>query len=245
MKRINLIEIIGLFAATVALIFLCSCMTKLRDAETEPRSEPSENVTTVELDTSYIIEENMHDTKTATEPQTTESPVYTCIEFPEETSASIPETPTEAPIETIPIVDGKILDVPLDYEIQLYTHTICDEYGIPFELAMAVMYVESGFDSNAISAHGDYGLMQVSSVNHGWLSAELGLTDFLDPYQNIRAGIHILAQKIRESDGEFTTALMKYNRGDAVALEQMANGIFSTDYTDKVLSKYYEYILEG
>lgn len=236
MKRINLIEIIGLFAATVALIFLCSCMTKLRDAETEPRSEPSENVTTVELVTET-------ETETETEPQTTESPVYTCIEFPEETSASIPETPTEAPIETIPTVEGKILDVPLDYEIQLYTHTICDEYGIPFELAMAVMYVESGFDSNAISAHGDYGLMQVSSVNHGWLSAELGLSDFLDARQNIRAGVHILAQKIRESDGEFTTALMKYNRGDAVALEQMANGIFSTDYTDKVLTKYYEYII--
>lgn len=240
MKQNSRIEIIGLFAAIIALVLLCSCMTKLRDAETEPMSEPSETVTAIEL-----VTETDTETEPETEPQTTQSPVYTCIEFPEETSAPIPETFTiETPIETIPNVEGKILDVPLDSDLQSYTHAICDEYGIPFELAMAVMYVESGFNPNAISAHGDYGLMQVSSVNHGWLSAELGLTDFLDPYQNIRAGVHILAQKIRESDGEFTTALMKYNRGDAVALEQMANGIFSTDYTDKVLSKYYEYILE-
>lgn len=235
MKRNKLIDFIPVVVGTLLLVALMLFAIKLPESkETEQRSEPSNKVTTIELVT-----------ETETEPQTTESPVYTCIEFPEETSASIPETPTEAPIEIIPDVEWKILDVPLDYEIQLYTHTICDEYGIPFELAMAVMYVESGFDSTAISAHGDYGLMQVSSVNHGWLSAELGLSDFLDARQNIRAGVHILAQKIRESNGEFTTALMKYNRGDAVALEQMANGIFSTDYTDKVLSKYYEYIREG
>ena len=209
-----------------------------KQTETEQQSKPSEAVTAVELPTENT--RTTHETH-----ETHETAVYTCVDIPVETSPIIPETTAQTPLETIPQYENKILDVPLDPAIQNHIKTVCDEYNVPFELVVAVIYVESGFDPSAVSAHGDYGLMQVSSINHGWLSDELGITDFLDPYQNVRAGVHILAQKIRESDGEFTTALMKYNRGDAVALEQMANGIFSTDYTDKVLTKYYEYIREG
>jgi soluble lytic murein transglycosylase-like protein len=243
MKR-SLIEFIILSAIIITLIVVCSIVMKAPEPkQTERRSEPSGTVTAVDLTTDEPTEA----------AETAETAVYTCIDIPVETSSKIPETAAqtqpeiipETTPEIIPYNENKILDVPLDPAIQEYVRTVSNEYGVPFELVMAVMYVESGFDPSAISSHGDYGLMQVSSVNHGWLSAELGITDFLDPYQNVTAGVHILAQKIRESNGEFTTALMKYNRGDAVALEQMANGIFSTDYTDKVLTKYYEYIREG
>lgn len=243
MKR-SLIEIIILSVIVINLIAVCSIVMKAPEPkQTERRSEPSGTVTAVDLTTDEPTEAG----------ETAETAVYTCLDVPVETSAKIPETAAQAPPEIIlettpeiiPYNENKILDVPLDPAIQEHVRTVSNEYGVPFELVMAVMYVESGFDPSVISSHGDYGLMQVSSINHGWLSAELGITDFLDPYQNITAGIHILAQKIRESNGEFTTALMKYNRGDAVALEQMANGIFSTDYTDKVLTKYYEYIREG
>lgn len=240
MKR-SLIEIIILSVIVINLIAVCSTVMKAPEpTQTERRSEPRGTVTAVDLTTDEPTE-------------AAETAVYTCIDIPVETSAKIPETAAQTPPEIIlettpeiiPYNENKILDVPLDPAIQEHVRAVCNEYGVPFELVMAVMYVESGFDPSVISSHGDYGLMQVSSVNHGWLSAELGITDFLDPYQNVKAGVHILAQKIRESNGEFTTALMKYNRGDAVVLEQMANGIFSTDYTDKVLSKYYEYIREG
>lgn len=149
---------------------------------------------------------------------------------------------TEELVEVIPAVEGKYLDVPMSAELQDYARNVSEEYGIPFELTMAVIYVESGFNAAAISSTGDYGLMQISYINHASLSNELNINDFLDPYQNIRAGVHVLAEKIRESGGDLTIALMKYNRGNAVALQQMSQGIFSTPYTDKVLSKYYEYI---
>lgn len=152
---------------------------------------------------------------------------------------------TETFVETIPPIEGKYLDVPMSAELQDYVRSVSAEYGIPFELTMAVIYVESRFNPGAISDTADYGLMQISTVNHAQLASDLGITDFLDAKQSIRAGCHILADKIQKSGGDFTTALLRYHDGDGGALDLMAQGIFSTEYTDKVLTKYYEYIREG
>ncbi len=209
---------------------------KMHDVETEIESE-----TAIETETETEVETQL-ETEAVTETEmATEAEPESQEEFVEDTDVLI----TEELVEVIPAIEGKYLDIPLSAEVQDYARQVSANYGIPFELTMAVCYVESGFDSSAISSTGDYGLMQISYVNHGWLSNELGITDFLDPCQNILAGVHILADKIRESGGDFTTALMRYNRGNAVALQQMSQGIFSTAYTDKVLSKYYEYIREG
>lgn len=147
-------------------------------------------------------------------------------------SETIPETETEW-VEVIPEPD------PIIYtDIDALIVQVTAEYGLPWELVRAVCYVESGFDPNAISSTGDYGLMQVSYINHGWL----GLTDPLDPEANLRAGCTILKTALDNSGGDLTRALMRYNRGDAYAASQWSQGIFSTDYTDKVLERYYAYM---
>lgn len=165
-----------------------------------------------------------------------------------ETSIDIPETETAenrvyiAP-ETIPETEEYIEVIPepdpiIYTDIDALIVQIAGEYGLPWELVRAVCYVESGLNPNAISSTGDYGLMQVSYINHGWL----GLTDPLDPEQNLRAGCTILKTAIDNSDGDFTKALMRYNRGDGYAMSQWAQGIYSTDYTNKVLERYYAYL---
>ena len=170
------------------------------------------------------------------ETESVESTVDTLVTETAETepyimSEAIPET--EEYIEVIPEPD------PIIYtDIDALIVQIAGEYGLPWELVRAVCYVESGFDPNAISSTGDYGLMQVSYINHGWL----GLTDPLDPEANLRAGCTILKTAIENSNGDFTLALMRYNRGDGYAMGQWAQGIYSTDYTNKVLGKYYEYM---
>lgn len=229
MKRDNIITIaIGL---VLVITLLVVTNIKLRDAE----PEETVRVTEVELDTD---EETMREMEPETEVQTE-------VETEAETET---EMPTETAVETrylnVSPGDG-YLDVPMSREVQDAVRAISAEYGVPFELTMAVCYVESGFDPYAVSSHGDSGLMQIAPVNHGWLAADLGITDLFDSVQNVRAGVHILADKIAGSNGDFTVALMKYNRGDAVALEQMRNGIYSTDYTEKVLGKYYEYLNYG
>lgn len=55
--------------------------------------------------------------------------------------------------------------VPLDAELQSYTEKMCDLYDVPLELAYAVMQVESGFTPAAHSSTGDYGLMQINSMD--------------------------------------------------------------------------------
>lgn len=144
------------------------------------------------------------------------------------------ETETEPElVEVFPEADPII-----ETDIDALIVQVASEFGLPWQLVRAVCWVESGIDPNAISSTGDYGLMQVSYVNHGWL----GLTDPLDPEANLRAGCTILKTAIENSDGDFTRALMRYNRGDAYAMAQWSQGIFSTAYTEKVLGKYYEYL---
>lgn len=144
-----------------------------------------------------------------------------------------PVVETEECIEVLPDLDPII-----ETDIDALIVQVAAEYGLPWELVRAVCYVESGFDPNAISSTGDYGLMQVSYINHGWL----GLENPLDPEANLRAGCTILKQAIENSNGDFTLALMRYNRGDGYAMSQWAQGIYSTDYTNKVLERYYAYL---
>ena len=136
-------------------------------------------------------------------------------------------------VEVIPEADPII-----ETDIDALIVQVASEYGLPWELVRAVCYAESGFNPNAISSTGDYGLMQVSYINHGWL----GLENPLDPYENLCAGCTILKAALDNSDGDMTKALMRYNRGDAYAMSQWSQGIFSTAYTEKVLGKYYEYL---
>lgn len=144
-----------------------------------------------------------------------------------------PAVETEECIEVLPDLDPII-----ETDIDALIVQVAAEYGLPWQLVRAVCWVESGFDPNAISSTGDYGLMQVSYINHGWL----GLENPLDPEANLRAGCSILKTALDNSGGDFTKALMRYNRGGGYAMSQWAQGIYSTAYTDKVLGKYYEYL---
>lgn len=127
-----------------------------------------------------------------------------------------------------------LLDVPMDRWLQECVHGLCEEEGVPFLLAMAVIEAESGYDPSAVSVCGDYGLMQINEVCHGWLGAECGVTDWRDPYQNARAGVHLLGEYWRDYGYESGT-LMAYNMGREAAEALFARGIYATDYSDRVI----------
>ena len=134
-------------------------------------------------------------------------------------------------------------DIALPIDLQAYTYAMCCYYEIPdyYELALAVMQCESGFDSTSISSTGDYGLMQINNSNFEWLESNLGLYDMLDPLQNIQAGVYILSNALKEY-GAINMALMCYNMGSTKAKELWSEGIYSTEYTEKVIEVYIEYI---
>ncbi len=124
--------------------------------------------------------------------------------------------------------------VPLSAEFQRYVHDVSVEYGVDFTLVLAVMAQESRFDSSAVSGTGDVGLMQINGINHPRLSVALGITDFSDPYQNVRAGVYML-RELTQKYFEPSRVLMAYHMGESAAASAWSQGIYETGYTRSVL----------
>ena len=129
----------------------------------------------------------------------------------------------------------------LSHDLQDYIYTLCQQNGVPYELIFGLMRVESGFNPNAVSSTNDYGLCQINEINFGWLSKQYGITDFLDPYQNVLCGISILGSNIKNY-GTYEKALMAYNMGGGGASSYWEQGIFSSGYSRKVMEAYNEFL---
>lgn len=144
-------------------------------------------------------------------------------------------------------VNGNLKFIPLDVslnedlqEFSFYLSSACD---IDFTFVMALMKQESDFQSNIVSATNDYGLMQINEINHTYLKEQLGVSDFLDPYENIKAGMFIL-RKLFEKYETPEKVLMAYNMGETGASQLWEQGIFETNYTKNVLKYQQEFIEE-
>lgn len=131
-------------------------------------------------------------------------------------------------------------DCGLPEELQEYTYYLCEAYYIDFDFAMALMFTESSYKADIISTSGDYGLMQINKCNHESLSSMLGISDFTEPYGNIRAGLFILRGLFEKYD-EPALVCMAYNMGEYGASVLWEQGIYETSYSNKVLSKADEY----
>ena len=176
-----------------------------------------------------------------------------------------PKETEPTPVETYGTLDGKVfteelsldwssdvevdfvpLDVPMDEEMQEFIYCLSYGYNVDFPLVMALIENESSFRVDTISKTNDYGLMQINKVNHKWLSKTLGVTDFLDPYQNTRSGIFIL-RKLFEKYEDTAKVLMAYNMGEGGASRLWKKGIYETAYSKKVMEQAVEYkkLIEG
>lgn len=129
-------------------------------------------------------------------------------------------------------------DVPLSEGVQDYIRTLCEEFSIPEELILAMIEVESSFRPTVISTSEDYGYMQINKCNHERLTKELGVTDFLDPYQNILCGVYLISEHLEKTESDAAKALMRYNCGATGAWRLWQKGVYSTEYTRKVMSAY-------
>ena len=127
-------------------------------------------------------------------------------------------------------------DVALSEELQDHLFNECAAYGVEPRLALAVMQTESGFREHLISSTNDYGLMQINKSNHSWLADEIGVVNFLDPYQNITAGVYMLSRYTDRYD--MTKTLMCYNMGEGGASKAWRKGITETKYSKKVIENY-------
>ena len=129
----------------------------------------------------------------------------------------------------------KPIDCDMPKEQQEFTYYLCSGYDIDFTLVMALIRNESSFNPGVISETNDYGYMQINKINHQWLTDTLGVTDFTDPYENIRAGVFVL-RKLFERYQDTNMVLMAYNMGEDGAARLWDKGIYSTEYTEKIMN---------
>ena len=154
--------------------------------------------------------------------------VVTCITIPSAcsdqrtASAQVTETMPVVQQETRPEVESDpvseenkvtIYDVPLDTELQLFIVQLCEDHHIEPSIVIAMIQRESTYQADAIGDNGEaFGLMQVQPKWHLERIERLGVSDLLDPYQNVTVGVDYLAEMIAKGNG-LEWALMAYNAG--------------------------------
>lgn len=144
--------------------------------------------------------------------------------------------PVTEEVEELKDEDGFVYyDIPLELDIQRHIFDECKLYEVPYELAMAVMYVETGgtYKTDLRSKTNDSGLFQINDVHKQWLK-ESGINDLYNPYQNSSAGIWILKDALSKGDN-IHTSLMVYNMGHGGAKKLWKKGIYSSKYSRKVV----------
>lgn len=134
---------------------------------------------------------------------------------------SMPELPSapRAPKERfVDVLDslGKKRATPIagktSYDELRETIDICaDRYNIDQELIRAMIQVESGWRTDAVSSKGARGLMQLMPRT----AAMLGVSDPLDPEQNIEGGVRYISDLTDRYKGDVEKALAAYNAGPA------------------------------
>lgn len=153
----------------------------------------------------------------------------------EPTTENLEETTTPAVTEEPePIIP--IYSIPLSEELQACTYRTCEEYGVDYEMVLALMDKESSYRAGVISKSNDYGLMQINTINHETLTEALGVTDFLDPEQNILCGVYLLGKLAAKYDDPHRI-LMAYNMGERGAREYVEKGNDSSPYSRAVMER--------
>lgn len=133
--------------------------------------------------------------------------------------------------------------IPAEYEktggylpecMQQFTYIICQQNGVDYTLALAIMEVESGYKWDAYCSEGSQGYMQVNVKWHEDRMDKLNVDNVENPYFNIMVAVDYLA----ELQGRFDTeaeVLTAYNYGVTGAYKHVWNkGLTETKYSKAV-----------
>lgn len=132
--------------------------------------------------------------------------------------------------------------IPLSASFQTWIDEKCKEYGISTNVVMGVIKKESGFRIKVMGDNGDaYGLMQVQKKWHLDRMLKVGAKNLLNGYDNTLVGIDFLAELYRANGGNWHKTLMAYNGGQGYANSRVRSGLYSSDYSRKVMNYANEY----
>lgn len=113
--------------------------------------------------------------------------------------------------------DGFVLyEIPEEYsrtggyfpeKMQVYTYCVCKQYGVRYDLVVALIEKESGYKFDKVGDDGhSIGYMQIYEECHRDRMERLNVTDLTNPYQNVLVGIDYLSELI-ERWGLYSTVI--------------------------------------
>ena len=144
--------------------------------------------------------------------------------------------------------DGFVLyEIPEEYsrtggyfpeKMQVYTYCVCKQYGVRYDLVVALIEKESGYKFDKVGDDGhSIGYMQIYEECHRDRMERLNVTDLMNPYQNVLVGIDYLSELI-ERYGTIQDALAAYNYGERGAKQHLwKNGIYVYEYNQTIMSR--------
>lgn len=151
------------------------------------------------------------------------SKLFLCLSFllvglffvPQSAATSQPETAIHA-LQPEPITDPQPILSPIwRPSIQRWSSQIkvlSEVYGLHPDFIAAVIREESDGQIDGISSMGAVGLMGVMPTGPG-LEWRPSTEELLNPHVNLRWGVQILAEVVRQSGGDLSSALAAYNGG--------------------------------
>jgi soluble lytic murein transglycosylase-like protein len=120
--------------------------------------------------------------------------------------------------------------------VQQMVVTAAQQYGVPPALALGIASHESGFNPNAtnVNSNGttDWGVMQLNDVT----VKTLGVSNPLDPQQNIDAGVGLLAKYLQQYGGDEQKALWAYASGPGAVASGKPMNSTASGFVDYVTS---------
>ena len=152
------------------------------------------------------------------------------------TDSEAVDTSIDTSTETSTEMEVKFYDVPLPEDLQLHIFKECDKHNIAPAIVIAMIERESSYRTDVMGDNGNsYGLMQIQPRWNQERMDRLGITDLLDPYQNVTVGIDLLAELIDENP-DLYWVLMAYNGGQDYADARLESGKIS-DYAKWVVAR--------
>jgi len=153
-------------------------------------------------------------------------------------SSSIPESSAVSSVAP-ESEEPTLWNVPLDEDVQLAVIESCEKHDIDPAVVFAIIYHESRFQPEVMGDQGrSYGLMQIQQKFHLDRMERLGVTDLLDPVQNVVVGIDILAELADMYDGNISKALVAYQNGPTGAERNFfSDGVYENAFSRFVFEK--------